>query len=167
MSSVSYFGYTSYTTQYMAYHQEPKEENTEMCYSYMYSQSQTVGLCFPDDDLDDCSLLPALKLNGHKLLFMLGKNQQPAIYYNRELITSLPELICKISLPAQLDQALLNKISTIANYLVYGKEFEYIDNSARMEGEKLIFAVKKGEEDYEVKIPSLKKNCTIDYRLKV
>jgi hypothetical protein len=131
-------------------------------YSYIY-QSNHNRYQYLDPEMDQFSYLPVIKLKEKQVIFTI--NPEEVIYYENAFFSSLPKLLNRIKPPKTLDQDLLDKIALIANYLAQGKEYEYLQGTAKQQGEKLTFLVKKrgGESHCRVTLPNFQKDEEIQY----
>lgn len=144
-------GVTSSFTDVSSYFEAPP-----LHISYLYSSSEHHNYLFPDTKMDDVSFLPPLEITGKKVIFTF--NRQLALYYDNAFIYSTSNFLKKIKLPRELNQDLLDKIGTVANYLCGGQDYEYQPGTAKFIGRGIVFLVKKGETLWRATLSSLKEN---------
>jgi hypothetical protein len=134
-------------------------------FSYLYHQNNYL---YPDDEtsIEESSQRDYIMLNGHKVIFTLNPQSQPAIYYQQSFISTTQEALKRIpfNLSSFLNQELLDKVAIITNYLCQGTAYEYVDKSAEIKKEKMCFFVKHGLCCCKVKFPFLKRDGKVIYK---
>ncbi|CUI17231.1 Conserved hypothetical protein [Candidatus Protochlamydia naegleriophila] len=154
------------------YEEFPPPSGHGRTYSYLHPQQTNGTLCphfhFDLDGIEEeVSILPVRRINQLIVTFTLGIKKEPAICYQGKLISSIQEALINMTLPTQLDQALLNTIATISNYIGQGTKFTYIEDSAKVKGEGVEFEVHSHALYYQATLSSLKNDCKLTYYQKI
>lgn len=130
--------------------------------SYLYTDEGS--LLFSEAVADSDSLLPPIKIDGKKVLFLLDEEMQCALFYQKKYISSFQSMIKLIKLPSKLDKELLEKIAIIANYFCHGTDYTYLKDSVKQEKKGLVFraySTLKGHKPKKVSLSTLDATCTI------
>lgn len=131
--------------------------------SFMYAPSSPKDYLFQDPKMEECSFIPPIEFEGKTVIFTF--HHHPALYFDRKFIYSISSLLERVSIPTNLNQEMLDKIATIANYLNPNQEekCEYLSHSAKQIDAGISFFVKKEKNLCQVTIPSLKNTQNILY----
>lgn len=130
---------------------------------YLYTQSN--NFVFPDEleDISQTSPIQPIETDeGCKIIFTRDSELNPAILFEKHLLTNFPEVLDKISPHLKRKSRIDEKMALITNYLVH-PDFTVVPNSAKLEAEDtLTFKATHDMHSYKV---TLIKNQRVEYKL--